>query len=138
MSRLPTKEDIEVAEEHISVIEASNDEETNSENGEDEEDSDDEEETNDGIPIDLSQNEVYRGICTLFEDNDGNNILEYISLLHTELIGINKSLENLKYLRKDISRMADAAESFFLKNKSGEGDTKKEDVSTSKSRHRSK
>jgi hypothetical protein len=65
------------------------------------------------VPIDLSQNEVYRGICTLLEDEDGNNILEYISLLHTELIGINKSLENLKNIKKDISRIADCAELFF-------------------------
>jgi len=83
-------------------------------NEEETENSDDNEQHN--IPIDLSENEVYRGICTLLEDEDGNNILEYISLLHTELIGINKSLENLKYLRKDISRIADCAE-LFLKSK---------------------
>ena len=47
-------------------------------------------------------------------------------------------IKNLKLIRKDISRMADAAESFFLKNKSTEGDTKKEDGTASKSRHRSK
>jgi hypothetical protein len=47
------------------------------------------------------------------EYDDGNNILEYISLLHTELIGINKSLENLRGMRKDISRIADCAELFF-------------------------
>jgi len=69
-------------------------------------------ESDNRIPIDLSQNEVYRGVCTLFEDEHGNNILEYISLLHTELIGINKSLENLKSIKKDISRMADCAELF--------------------------
>lgn len=68
------------------------------------------------IPIDLSENEIYRGVCTLLEDEDGNNILEYISLLHTELIGINKSLENLKIMRKDITRIADCAE-LFLKAK---------------------
>jgi hypothetical protein len=68
------------------------------------------------IPIDLSENEVYRGICTLLEDEDGNNILEYISLLHTELIGINKSLENLRGIRKDIGRISDCAEA-FLKTK---------------------
>jgi len=71
----------------------------------------------DRIPIDLSQNEVYRGVCTLFEDEDGNNILEYISLLHTELIGINKSLENLRSIKKDISRLADCAELFFKSTK---------------------
>jgi len=85
-----------------------------SDNEEETEDSDNNEQHN--IPIDLSENEVYRGICTLLEDEDGNNILEYISLLHTELIGINKSLENLKHLRKDISRIADCVE-LFLKSK---------------------
>ena len=92
------------------------------------EDSDDNEQHN--IPIDLSENEVYRGICTLLEDEDGNNILEYISLLHTELIGINKSLENLKYLRKDISRIADCVE-LFLKSKGevlSEQSKKSEDI----------
>jgi hypothetical protein len=77
----------------------------NSEENDEQEDDDDER-----IPIDLSENEIYRGVCTLFEDEEGNNILEYISLLHTELIGINKSLENLKSMRKDISRLADCAE----------------------------
>jgi hypothetical protein len=72
------------------------------------------------VPIDLSENEVYRGICTLFEDEDGNNILEYISLLHTELIGINKSLENLKNIKKDISRIADCAELFLKSSSNGE------------------
>lgn len=71
------------------------------------------------VPVDLSQNEFYRGICTLLEDEDGNNILEYISLLHTELIGINKSLENLRSMRKDIGRIADCAE-LFMKSKKGE------------------
>jgi hypothetical protein len=80
---------------------------------------------NERVPIDLSENEFYRGICTLFEDDDGNNILEYISLLHTELIGINKSLENLRGIRKDISRIADCAELFF-KSQAGE-DVKKPD-----------
>lgn len=106
-------------EENIEVI---------SDNEEETEDSDDNEQHN--IPIDLSENEVYRGICTLLEDEDGNNILEYISLLHTELIGINKSLENLKYLRKDISRIADCVE-LFLKSKGevlSEQSKKNEDI----------
>ena len=79
---------------------------------------DEQDEDNERIPIDLSENEVYRGICTLFEDEDGNNILEYVSLLHTELIGINKSLENLKNIKKDIGRIADCAELFLKSQKS--------------------
>ena len=77
------------------------------------------------VPIDLSENEVYRGICTLFEDEDGNNMLEYISLLHTELIGINKSLENLRLIRKEMTRIADFAELFVKGKKSDDGHHKK-------------
>ena len=80
----------------------------------------DEEEESQNCAIDLSQNEVYRGICTLFEDEEGNNILEYVSLLHTELIGINKSLENLRYIRKDLTRLVDCAEIFLKGKKSGQ------------------
>jgi hypothetical protein len=87
---------------------------------EDDEDEDDEDDEN-RIPIDLTQNETYRGLCTLLEDADGNNILEYISLLHTELIGINKSLENLRLIRKDISRLTDCVE-IFVKGKKEKGD----------------
>ena len=77
------------------------------------------EENEERVPIDLSEHEIQRGVCTLLEDEDGNNILEYISLLHTELIGINKSLENLRLIRKDITRLADCAE-LFVKSKKGE------------------
>jgi len=100
-----TESDDEVEVEEVDDVEeeCSGDEEENT--GED-----------DDCAIDLSQNEIYRGICTLFEDDEGNNILEYISLLHTELIGINKSMENLKGIRKEISRLADIAE-LMVKNK---------------------
>ena len=110
---MPTKKRTETEQEEEEV------EVTNtSEN--DEEDDDDESDESDGerIPIDLSQNEIYRGVCTLLEDEEGNNILEYISLLHTELIGINKSLENLKLIRKDITRLADCAEMIVRGKKS--------------------
>jgi len=94
------------------------DDEEEDEEDDDDNDNDELEEFEGGkIPIDLSENEVYRGICTLLEDEDGNNILEYISLLHTELIGINKSLENLRGIRKDIGRISDCAEAFFKAKK---------------------
>ena len=78
----------------------------------DDEDEDPEDATDDNerIAIDLSENEVYKGICTLFEDEEGNNILEYISLIHTELIALNKSVEFIRGIKKDISRIADCAE----------------------------
>ena len=83
------------------------------------------------IPIDLSENEVYRGVCTLFEDEEGNNILEYISLLHSELIGINKSLENLKFIKKDISRLADCAELYLKSSDLVIDKTKKSEIKKS-------
>ena len=57
--------------------------------------------------IDLSENEFYKGLCTLLEDEQGNNILEYISLLHTELIGVNK---NLRSMNKNMGTIAKCAE----------------------------
>jgi len=110
---MPTKKEEE--ETKVTKSESEDDDEESSTNDEDEQDDEDDQDDQ-RIPIDLSQNEIYRGVCTLLEDDDGNNILEYISLLHTELIGINKSLENLRLIRKDITRLADCAE-IFLKGK---------------------
>ena len=64
------------------------------------------------VNIDLTNNEIYQGVCTLFEDEDGNNILEYISLLHTELINMNKNMESVKTIKDDIHRIANAIEAF--------------------------
>ena len=58
------------------------------------------------VAIDLSENEFYKGMCTLLEDQEGNNILEYISLLHSELIGHNKTMKDI---RKDLSTIAECA-----------------------------
>jgi len=94
----------------------------NEDDEDDEEEDDDEDQEGGNMPIDLSQNEIYRGVCTLLEDDDGNNILEYISLLHTELIGINKSMENLRGIRKELTRIADVAELMFKSSKSSSVD----------------
>jgi len=112
--------------------------ETNDEDDEEEEDEEDGEEDGEEegeeytnseygnqIPIDLSENEIYKGICTLLEDAQGNNILEYISLLHTELIGVNKSLENLKGIRKEITRIADYAELFVKSQRKSSSEEEK-------------
>jgi hypothetical protein len=109
-------------------------EEEEEESGSEQEEGLDEEER---VPVDLSQNEFYRGICTLLEDEDGNNILEYISLLHTELIGINKSLENLRSMRKDIGRIADCAE-LFMKSKKGESSSTSSDSKKDEKRKKDK
>jgi hypothetical protein len=121
----------------------SDDEESQIYNGEtqlNEDDEDDEEEDDEqeegNMPIDLSQNEIYRGVCTLLEDDDGNNILEYISLLHTELIGINKSMENLRGIRKELTRIADVAELMVKSSKSSsldDSESKKSDKKVKKS-----
>jgi hypothetical protein len=116
-------EDVEDADhaDHAEDTENADHEEDAQDEDEDNEEYDDDEDDENRIPIDLTQNETYRGLCTLLEDADGNNILEYISLLHTELIGINKSLENLRLIRKDISRLTDCVE-IFVKGKKEKGD----------------
>ena len=82
-------------------VEEDDDEDDEQEGGESDEDIDNK------VHIDLSDNDYYKGLCTLLEDEHGNNILEYISLLHTELIGVNK---NLRLVRKEMNRMANCAE----------------------------
>lgn len=121
MSALEKQSLVQNQDEDPELDEYDDEEESEQEEGSDEEER---------VPVDLSQNEFYRGICTLLEDEDGNNILEYISLLHTELIGINKSLENLRSMRKDIGRIADCAELFMKSKKldsSTSSDHKKEE-----------
>jgi hypothetical protein len=119
------EEVIKTEEEETNVEDLEN--QSGSETEGEEDDNEEEDDDDERIPVDLSQNEFYRGICTLLEDEDGNNILEYISLLHTELIGINKSLENLRSMRKDIGRIADCAE-LFMKSKKGESSSGSSDV----------
>ena len=83
---------------------------SDSENSSDDESSGDESGSDDEEEIDLSDNEIYKGMYSFFEDEEGHNILDYISLLHTELIGMNKTLLNVKLIRKDMTRIADAVE----------------------------
>ena len=88
-------------------VEEDDDEDDEQEGGESDEDIDNK------VHIDLSDNDYYKGLCTLLEDEHGNNILEYISLLHTELIGVNK---NLRLVRKEMNRMANCAEIMVKKS----------------------
>ena len=107
------KEFQHVADEAVDepVISAVDDEEDVEEDEFDEDEDEDQDGDMDSleqkVAIDLSDNEFYKGLCTLLEDEHGNNILEYISLLHTELIGVNK---NLRLVRKEMNRMANCAE----------------------------
>jgi hypothetical protein len=107
-----TREEVESQTQSDSDNESENTETSENEEGDDDE----------RVPIDLSENEIYRGVCTLLEDEEGNNILEYISLLHTELIGINKSMENLRLIRKEMTRIADCAELLLKGKKSDRND----------------
>lgn len=107
-----TREEVESQTQSDSDNESENTETSENEEGDDDE----------RVPIDLSENEIYRGVCTLLEDEEGNNILEYISLLHTELIGINKSMENLRLIRKEMTRIADCAELLLKGKKSDRSD----------------
>ena len=99
-----------VNEENVSVEEE--DQEYDDDDDDDDDDDEYEGEDEDKIAIDLSDNPVYRGLCTLLEDDEGNNLLEYISLLHSELIGHNKTMKGIK---KDLGRIANAAEMFVKK-----------------------
>ena len=103
-----------------------NEDNENEDNDDDDDDDDDNSENSDNsdnsesmsaienkVAIDLSDNDYYKGLCTLLEDEHGNNILVYISLLHTELIGVNKNLRNM---RKEMSRMANCAEIMVKKS----------------------
>ena len=112
-------DDIEQSEISIEEEQSGGDDDEEQSGGDDEEEQSggdyDEEESGDdddqsagssNVAIDLSENEFYKGMCTLLEDQEGNNILEYISLLHSELIGHNKTM---KSIRKDLSTIAECA-----------------------------
>lgn len=104
-------DDIEQSEISIEDEQSGDEDDHEQSGGDDDEDSNDDEEDNQSagssnVAIDLSENEFYKGMCTLLEDQEGNNILEYISLLHSELIGHNKTM---KAIRKDLSTIAECA-----------------------------
>ncbi len=79
------------------------------------------------LDVDLSNNEFYQGLCTLLEDEQGNNILQYISLLHTELIGINQSLMHLEKIGSSLSKISKAVETYVSVVSDKKADGKKEE-----------
>lgn len=112
---IPNENNENKEETEVTVEEEHSDDEDDDEDDddEDEQSGDEEEDEEDNqssvssnVAIDLSENEFYKGMCTLLEDQEGNNILEYISLLHSELIGHNKTM---KSIRKDLSTIAECA-----------------------------
>jgi hypothetical protein len=112
--RHSTKHNVDEAhEEHTHEEVASSQESgSGSEGSEEEEEEDDEEDEEDGseVNIDLSDNDFYKGMCTLLEDDNGNNIVKYIDLLceHTKEIGDN--VKHLEGMRQDIHRIAKSFE----------------------------
>lgn len=77
--------------------------------GEEEEEEDDEEEGSE-VNIDLSDNEFYKGMCTLLEDDNGNNIVRYIDLLCEHTKEISDSVKHIESMRNDIHRIAKSFE----------------------------
>lgn len=77
--------------------------------------SDDEDDESDGeeVNIDLSNNEFYKGMCTLLEDENGNNIVQYVDLLCDETKEIADSVKNLEHIRRDIHSIAKNFERFI-------------------------
>jgi hypothetical protein len=100
-------DDSETESEHSSHSSSGSESESGSESGSGSSGS---ETTDSEYEIDLSNNEIYKGMYSFFEDEEGHNILDYISLLHTEMIGIGKTLTNVKLIRKDMTRIADSIE----------------------------
>ncbi len=86
--------------------------------GEDEEDEeDDEEEEGDDVSqvnIDLSNNEFYKGMCTLLEDENGNNIVQYVDLLCDETKEIADNTKHLESIKNDIHKMAKLFERWVM------------------------
>ncbi len=78
---------------------------------EDEEDEDEDEDDEEGddvsqVNIDLSNNEFYKGMCTLLEDDNGNNIVQYIDLLCDETKEIADNTKHLESIKNDLHKIA--------------------------------
>ena len=58
------------------------------------------------VNIDLSNNEFYKGMCTLLEDENGNNIVQYIDLLCDNTAVISENTKHLEHIKNDIHRIA--------------------------------
>jgi hypothetical protein len=58
------------------------------------------------VNIDLSNNEFYKGMCTLLEDENGNNIVQYIDLLCDNTAAISENTKHLEHIKNDIHRIA--------------------------------
>ncbi len=110
-------EDRHVNNNHVDLVSESIDEDDDSEDGDDGEDGDDEDDEEDSdegseVNIDLSDNDFYKGLCTLLEDENGNNIVKYIDLLCENTKEIADSVKHMEGIRQDIHRMTKLFERF--------------------------
>ncbi len=68
--------------------------------------SDEESEEGSEVNIDLSNNEFYKGMCTLLEDDNGNNIVQYVDLLCDHSAALVENTKHIEQMRNDIHRIA--------------------------------
>ncbi len=103
----PKNEEVE-REEVVSNHESGSESENISEDSDNEEEDEDEEDEEDGseVNIDLSDNDFYKGMCTLLEDDNGNNIVKYIELLCDQTKEVADNVKHLEGMRQDIHRIA--------------------------------
>lgn len=78
-----------------------------------EEDDDDDEEGSE-VNIDLSENDFYKGMCTLLEDDNGNNIVRYVDLLCEHTKEISDSVKHIESMKNDIHRIAKCFEKLVV------------------------
>jgi hypothetical protein len=101
--------DEEVASTHES---GSNTGSEGSEEEDEEDEEEDDEEEGSEVNIDLSDNDFYKGMCTLLEDDNGNNIVRYVDLLCEHTKEISDNVKHLEGMRQDIHRIAKSFEKF--------------------------
>lgn len=86
--------------------------ESGSEGTEETEETEETDEDGSEVNIDLSENDFYKGMCTLLEDENGNNIIKYIELLCDQTKEVADNVKHLEGIRVDIHRIAKSFEKF--------------------------
>lgn len=84
--------------------------ESGSEGTEETEETEETDEDGSEVNIDLSENDFYKGMCTLLEDENGNNIIKYIELLCDQTKEVADNVKHLEGIRVDIHRIAKSFE----------------------------
>ena len=99
-------------EEVGSINESGSEGSEGSEGTEETEDTEETDEDGSEVNIDLSENDFYKGMCTLLEDENGNNIIKYIELLCDQTKEVADNVKHLESIRVDIHRIAKSFERF--------------------------